>query len=360
MSISKSYVNNSCDDYAVIDSFSKYFYEHSNNNRPNFIYSNKGNLDKVQEDILDYVLQSYHATQCESDPRLGGDDQYIRREYEALKALYDSTNGSNWRTSIDVSHLNATVYPGRTWNFVTSNGTDYNDPCAEKWIGVTCTRDVVNGNCTVSMLILYDINLHGYLPTKIGYLTSLELMLIQNNYLSRSTIPTEIGQLSRLTFLGLKSNNLNGQIPTQIGQLTALRLLVLSYNDFTNNLPTEIGKLTLLRTLNVKKNRRLNGRIPQEFKSLTQLKDFVLRSCNMSGNLSALVSMTKLQWLEVQENRFTGHIPQGLTNLSVLVNFTITRNLRYFVIKYFTHYFVYIEVECGCLRPQFSNWFTTA
>lgn len=57
------------------------------------------------------------------------------------------------------------------------------------------------------------------------------------------TLPPEIGLLSNLEFLVLKSNSLSGQLPTQLGLLTRLRRLNLPGNAISGTIPTQIGFL---------------------------------------------------------------------------------------------------------------------
>jgi len=91
-------------------------------------------------------------------------------EREALIALYNSTDGANWKDN--------TGWLGPV-------GTE----CS--WAGVSCTR--ADGNITS--------------------------LFLQSNQLS-GTIPSELGQLTQLTGLILQSNQLSGTIPSELGQLT--------------------------------------------------------------------------------------------------------------------------------------------
>ncbi|KAI2505231.1 hypothetical protein MHU86_9227 [Fragilaria crotonensis] len=64
-----------------------------------------------------------------------------------------------------------------------------------------------------------------------------------------STIPTEIGLLTQLTYLGFYSNQLTSTIPSEIGLLTQLTWLGFYFNSLTSSIPTEIGLLTQLTLL---------------------------------------------------------------------------------------------------------------
>ena len=80
-----------------------------------------------------------------------------------------------------------------------------------------------------------------------------------------STIPPEIGQLSKLTELHMYNNpELAGTIPMQLGKLTNLVELHMYNNKaLTGTIPNTLGKLSKLRTLNLHNN-KLNGTIPAQ------------------------------------------------------------------------------------------------
>ena len=86
-------------------------------------------------------------------------------------------------------------------------------------------------------------------------------MNLRSNDLTGS-IPTEIGNLTNLTNLGLYGNDLTGSIPSEIGNLTYLISLYLSSNQLTGSIPSEIGNLTNLTDLFLSSN-QLTGEIPE-------------------------------------------------------------------------------------------------
>ena len=60
------------------------------------------------------------------------------------------------------------------------------------------------------------------------------------------SLPTQIGNLTKLTHLSLHTNNWDGTIPTEFGQLTKLQELVLHTTSLSGELPTELQSLTKL------------------------------------------------------------------------------------------------------------------
>lgn len=124
-------------------------------------------------------------------------------ECHALIALYDSTDGANWKNKTG-------------WKVT-------NTPCS--WYEVTCGGGHVTG------LYLYDNQLSGSIPVELGNLGNLTGLEIGSNQLS-GTIPVELGNLVKLIRLYLNNNQLSGTIP-DLSSLTALVNTDLGYNKLT-------------------------------------------------------------------------------------------------------------------------------
>jgi len=87
------------------------------------------------------------------------------------------------------------------------------------------------------------------------------------------TIPTQLGQLTALTWLSFyRSSLLTGTIPMQLGQLTALTSLSFtSAASLTGTIPTYLGQLTALRYLSFKDALSLSGTVPAVVQRLPEL-----------------------------------------------------------------------------------------
>ena len=98
------------------------------------------------------------------------------------------------------------------------------------WDGVTC--DTQNGE--VIGLDLSNSWLYGPLNSNssLSSLRHLQKLNLDSNYFSPSTIPSEFGQLVRLTHLNLSCSSLHGRIPLEISWLSNLVSLDLSFNYF--------------------------------------------------------------------------------------------------------------------------------
>lgn len=134
-------------------------------------------------------------------------------EYNALVALYNSTDGANWNNNS---------------NWLTAN---------PEWYGVT----VENGHVTA--LFLSHNNLSGPLPAELGSLTGLRSLYLNGNNLT-GAIPPELGGLSSIDWLDLGGNQLTGSIPSSITALTSLHWADLGYNMLTASDPAVVSFLS--------------------------------------------------------------------------------------------------------------------
>jgi hypothetical protein len=107
-----------------------------------------------------------------------------------------------------------------------------------------------------------------------------ELDLYANNL--AGALPSEIQQLSALTFLGLGDNQLTGAIPVGLGQLRALKELYLYNNQLSSAIPAELTRLPALWGLHLNGN-QLSGAIPVELARLPALQALYLHDNQLSG-----------------------------------------------------------------------------
>jgi len=240
----------------------------------------------------------------------------------ALIELYNATNGANW---INKWNLNQSM---------------------DNWHGI-----MLNENGCVIEITLQNNNLNGTIPSQIGNLSRLGSLVVSGNSLLTGSIPTSIGNLNNLTDIFLFGNNLTGSIPNSISHLTNLRTLVIADNDFTNsNIPNSISNLTNLVWLNLSNN-NLNGNIPSFIGSLNNLTQLYLNNNNFSGSIPPALSnlnnlhtiwlnnnnligdippeigdLNSLQHLVLQVNQLSGSVPVELTGLSNLITLSIDNN----------------------------------
>ena len=228
---------------------------------------------------------------------------------------------------------------------------------------------------SLRILVLFNNDLTGPIPYQFGKLQELFEMYLERNRLSGS-IPTQLGDLRKLYFLNLTDNELSGSIPSSIGNLQELSDLHLAANALSGPIPEEIGDLRKLRILDIRDNdltggdfidlrlddlddlsfldiggNRIDGRdVLFQVRELFQLsglgmydsgltdsdlRDYMeiirerdLRFFDISANelsdpqiLEGLSRMSTLSYLHINDNDFSGELPQAMTGLSDMRRF---------------------------------------
>lgn len=110
----------------------------------------------------------------------------------------------------------------------------------------------------------YKTSFSGSIPPTIQQCKKLYELRLSENLLTGS-IPSEIGSLTELqVILDLSRNHLSGEIPSSLGKLLKLERLNLSFNHLQGDIPSSLGKLTSLDMLNMSNN-HLQGELPPTF-----------------------------------------------------------------------------------------------
>ena len=123
-------------------------------------------------------------------PAVVGGQDTAADDRAALEALYDATDGANWK----------------------ANDNWKTDEPLDQWHGVTTDSDG-----RVTSLVLFANQLRGAIPSEIGNLTSLDTLVLAENELS-GPIPSEVGNLTSLRSLWLNDNRLTGQVPAALSE----------------------------------------------------------------------------------------------------------------------------------------------
>lgn len=212
-------------------------------------------------------------------------------EKNALIALYDSTNGDNWKNKTNWK-TNKPVY---------------------KWYGVSLLGD------KVSKINLENNGLTGTLPDNFNNYKDIEVINLGDNKLT-GNIPNSMTVLNNLKRLDVYKNELTGDIPSNIGELSSLRILNIGRNKLTGDIPNNIGKLSSLTFLDVSRN-KLTGSI-NSIKSLTNLTVLDVSNNDFTGSIPvSFQNLKKMKTFFVYSNKLTGDIPdifKGMTNLQRL------------------------------------------
>uniref|UniRef100_A0A0E0CLV3 non-specific serine/threonine protein kinase n=1 Tax=Oryza meridionalis TaxID=40149 RepID=A0A0E0CLV3_9ORYZ len=182
------------------------------------------------------------------------------------------------------------------------------------------------GNLTkLTYLSLFENNLSGQIPQELGYLVNLKKLSLYSNNLT-GLIPSSLGNLSKLSYLSLWHNQLSGHISQELGKLVNLENLELSENMLTGSIPNSLGNLTKLSNLLLWSN-KLSGHIPKELGNLVNLNNLTLDENNLTGSIpNSLGNLTKLTSISLASNQLSGFIPQELGNLVNLEVLEISLN----------------------------------
>lgn len=260
-------------------------------------------------------------------------------EYDALLALYDATDGSNWQYD-------------NNWTSVAGSAVPVGD-----WYGIT-----VDLAGHIIKIDLRSNHLIGYIPEEIGdliYLEELSLgrdpsdIVANENLLDQGGLPSSIGDLVNLISLDLNTCKIPGSIPTEITNLTHLQLLDLSINEFTGAIPSGFDNLDDLTFLSMRENinltgdfdvilnelpldklvtldlyhNQITGYIPSSIGDFDSLKILDLSANQIGGNIpSTIGDLARIQLLGLYNNDLTGEIPSSIGQLQHLMELTIAYN----------------------------------
>uniref|UniRef100_A0A0D9W1X1 Receptor kinase-like protein Xa21 n=1 Tax=Leersia perrieri TaxID=77586 RepID=A0A0D9W1X1_9ORYZ len=228
--------------------------------------------------------------------------------------------------SIRISHnfLTGTVPPGLHH---LSNLVWYNIGF-NQIVHTTSILDDLTNSTKLEYLGIYENHIEGMIPDSIGNLSSsLANLYIGGNRIT-GRIPPTIGRLTRLTLLNMSDNLLHGEIPLQISFLKDLNALGLSENNLSGPIPMQIGNLTALTTLDISKNRLANT-IPKELGQLNRLLYLDLSCNDLNGSIPhTIFSLTSLSSvLNISNNALTGTIPEDIGRLGNIVAIDLSYNL---------------------------------
>ena len=178
----------------------------------------------------------------------------------------------------------------------------------------------------LSYIHISDCGLYGSLPASIGDLNNLESLQVYDNdhdlpdslnLDSQLTglIPQEIGNLESLKYLRLDNNNLSGQIPSEIGELDSLVFLLLGGNELEGEIPASLMNLLGLASLSLNDN-QLTGHIPLDIAGLVNLETIDISNNQLTGEIpEELSNPADLYYVNLSNNQLTGYITEQFCDM---------------------------------------------
>uniref|UniRef100_A0A199UB07 Leucine-rich repeat-containing N-terminal plant-type domain-containing protein n=1 Tax=Manihot esculenta TaxID=3983 RepID=A0A199UB07_MANES len=153
----------------------------------------------------------------------------------------------------------------------------------------------------LKFLHLSHNNLTGRLDRLLENKSRLELLPLRNN----SFVSKHRADASFAIYLNLSKNSFEGSIPSSIRDSVYLQQLDMSFNNFSGEKPKElVANSVNLQTLKLSSNYRFHGQI-----------------------ISARFNLTFLEFLQLENNQFTGSLSKVILRSSELVLFDISNNI---------------------------------
>ncbi|KAL3500673.1 hypothetical protein ACH5RR_039766 [Cinchona calisaya] len=241
------------------------------------------------------------------------------------------------------AHITSDPYQflSRNWS---SNSATSSIVC--DWIGVECGSK----HQRVTALNMSSMSLKGTIPPQLGNLSFLVSLDIRSNYF-HGNLPQDLSRLCRLRFIRLSSNNFSGEIPMWLGRFPELQYLSLYNNNFSGlipssisnlskleilsfdgnslrgKIPKQIGNLSSLTLLNLQRN-QLIGSIPLEIFNISTLEIVAFTFNNLTGTLPDNIChhLPNLKEISLSENQIQGPIPSSLSQCSQLERLSLSFN----------------------------------
>ena len=167
--------------------------------------------------------------------------------------------------------------------------------------------------------------LFGIIPPEFGKLLNLEILLLQNNFLT-GHLPEELWDLKKLRVLNISKNQFSGKIPVDIHKANAIQEIWFANNDFDGSLPHQIFTLENLTHINLSSN-KLSGNISESVSNLENLEYLNLFDNNFVGSIpSEIGELKNLEFLSLGKNKLTGSIPSEIAGAEQLESIALFEN----------------------------------
>jgi hypothetical protein len=279
------------------------------------------------------------------------------------------------------------------------------DGCPADWHGVQCSGGQILsiafdgiglvGKATLSVLarmpMLRNLSLSGnklggVLPRELGSMASLQVLDLSNNRFSGS-IPSELTKLAGLGYLNLSSNGFGGALPVGFRNLRKLKYLDLRGNGFTGKLGDLLVQLQSAVHVDLSSNQFSGSLTPMSDNSsvvstvqylnvshnvlsgtlfdsdpmplFDSLEVFDASFNALGGNIPPFNFLISLKILRLQNNNFSGSIPEALFRETsmVLTQLDVSCNqLTGLIILLFCQYCIQLTLRHAAFHAMFLQF----
>ncbi|KAJ0112258.1 hypothetical protein Patl1_02938 [Pistacia atlantica] len=174
--------------------------------------------------------------------------------------------------------------------------------------------------------------LEGTVPPGLGNLPFLQMYNIGFNRIVSSgddglAFITSLANSTRLNFLAVDGNALEGVISESVGNLSkVLSKLYMGSNRIYGKIPISIGRLRSLTLLNLNNN-SISGGVPDVIGQLKELQYLGLAGNKISGSIpNSLGNLRKLNQIDLSGNELVGGIPTSFENFQSLLSLDLSNN----------------------------------
>ncbi|KAH6833081.1 hypothetical protein C2S53_005029, partial [Perilla frutescens var. hirtella] len=188
--------------------------------------------------------------------------------------------------------------------------------------------ELLTNSTRLNFLAIDGNLLNGTIPKSIGNLSKVLTKLYMGENDIYGSIPPSISELKALQLLDLGDGSISLEIPSEIGQLNELRVLRLTNNMLSGTIPSSLGNLKQLTKLDLSKN-KLVGNIPTTFGNFENLISLDLSENNLNGTIpTELVKLPSLSvFLNLSRNQLTGSLPEEIGSLENVAIVNICDNM---------------------------------